>query len=149
MPCNKYYRRDGTPYSDMMDWATDVEGNQLKRVAETTLPDGKWVSTVWLGLCHSFHGLTGEETSDPHLIFETMVFPSEDNLSELAQNRYATEQEALQGHAEMVKEWFPELVPDEDFWIGVRKTEHTLKNLDEVDRGEQQKRRSEMVDDDA
>jgi len=49
------------------------------------------ISTVWLGLNHNFWG------EGPPLIFETMVFPSEETY------RYATEQEALTNHARLVE----------------------------------------------
>ena len=59
---------------------------------------GKLVSTVWLGLDHSFGG-------GPPVIFETMVFPigpdGEMIPSEIATDRYCTEEEALKGHEEM------------------------------------------------
>jgi hypothetical protein len=99
-----YYDRQGNRLT-LMEWAKRYEGKTgdamtaEKRVAETTLPDGTWVSTVWLGLDHSF----GE---GPPLIFETMVFPSKDGpLNELDCDRYSTEAEALAGHAAMVERW--------------------------------------------
>lgn len=93
-----YYDRQGHPMT-LEEWAQSYKtrGAQ-KRVAETTLPDGKWVSTVWLGLDHSFG-------DGPPLIFETMVFESQDHLSDLDCNRYSTEAEALAGHAAMVEKW--------------------------------------------
>lgn len=68
-----------------------------RRVASTTLPDGKLVSTVWLGLDHSFG-------DGPPLIFETMVFPR-GSLSDLECVRYATEEEAIKGHQAVVDRW--------------------------------------------
>jgi hypothetical protein len=71
-----YYRRDGTPYvgtpqdpKGTLQWAKDMENREYARVAETTLKDGTWISTVWIGLDHQF----GEGKP---LIFETMAFPS-------------------------------------------------------------------------
>ena len=49
------------------------------------------VSTVWLGLDHSYDG-------GPPLIFETMVFGGG---LDLEMERYSTEAEALAGHAAM------------------------------------------------
>lgn len=91
-----YYDRQGNPL-EMMDWATRLTID--KRVAETTLPNGRWVSTVWLGLDHSF------APGGPPLIFETMVFPSKGDMGELDCDRYSTEAEALAGHARMVEKW--------------------------------------------
>jgi hypothetical protein len=95
----RYYRKDGTPYPEdgLMEWAKDF-GNDVNRVVkQTTLKNGKWVSTVWLGLDHNYGG------GRPH-IFETMVFPSDNDMGELDQRRYSTEAEALAGHEELCKE---------------------------------------------
>ena len=90
-----YYKRDGTPISDVKEWAEERED---KRVAEDILPDGKRVSTVFLGLNHNW----GEGAP---LIFETMVFPSETEWDDLDMDRYSTEKEAIKGHKKMVKKW--------------------------------------------
>jgi hypothetical protein len=95
-----YYDRQGNPLTTM-EWARMVEKRAdmtYKRVATTTLPDGKWVSTVWVGYNQQY----GE---GPPLIFETMVFRSEDDLSEFDCDRYSTEAEAVEGHARMVAKW--------------------------------------------
>lgn len=68
-----------------------------KRVALDHVGD-VMISTVCLGLDHRFVG-TG-----PPIIFETMIFDSEE--LEDYQERYSTEEEALEGHnraVEMVK----------------------------------------------
>jgi hypothetical protein len=59
-----YYDRQGKPIDGALEWGARLRGP--KRVAETTLPDGTWISTVWLGLDHAWGG-------GPPLIFETMV----------------------------------------------------------------------------
>jgi len=69
-----------------------------KVLRQEHLPGGKWISTVWLGLDHSFSG-------PPPLIFETMVFATRNELSGLDQRRYSTEALALTGHEEMKAEW--------------------------------------------
>lgn len=61
-----------------------------KRVAEATVV-GMWVSTVFLGLDHGY--LDG-----PPLLFETMVFPSKENLSDQLCWRYSTREAAAAGH---------------------------------------------------
>lgn len=87
---DNYYDRQGRR---VLTW------EQLKtierRVARDVLPTGHVVSTVWLGLDHSFRG-------GPPLIFETMVFADEDSFMDLESDRYSTEAEALEGHARMV-----------------------------------------------
>ena len=95
----------------------DRQGNQIsykeydellnptyKRVAETTLPNGLWISTVWMGLDHNWG-------AGPPLIFETMVFENGDMGADLNMARYATEEEAIKGHEEMV-EWAKTWSPD-------------------------------------
>ncbi len=64
-----------------------------RRIAETTLPDGKWVSTVEMYVTY------GKSS------FETMVFPNEDDMSDLDCERYETRDEAILGHLLMVELW--------------------------------------------
>jgi hypothetical protein len=96
------YDRQGKPMS-LEDWGSRLEKDKsYRRVAETTLPNGLYVSTVWLGIDHSF----GE---GPPLIFESMAFqsqaPGEFLGPDLDQMRYSTEEEALAGHKMMVAKW--------------------------------------------
>ena len=70
-----------------------IEDGNYKRVAETKTGNGH-VSTVWLGLDHSFNIGKGRP-----IIFETMVFGGSFDGE---QERYSTEEEALAGHASMV-----------------------------------------------
>ena len=74
-----YYDRQGNPMT-LLEWAQrrfeDKDRTATKRVAETTLPNGRWVSTVWLGLNHNYG-------DGPPLIFETMVFSSRDEMDDL------------------------------------------------------------------
>ena len=65
-----------------------------KRVAESTV-NGMWISTVFLGLDHSHFG-------GPPILFETMVFPSTDELSDLLCWRYPTKAAAAAGHVFLV-----------------------------------------------
>lgn len=95
---SEYYDRHGNPMT-LMEWASRLESRGTdKRVAETTLPNGRWVSTVWLGLNHNFG-------RGRPLIFETMVFASKDDMGELDCDRYSTEAEALAGHEAMCAKW--------------------------------------------
>lgn len=86
-----YYDRDGMPITNNL-WAKLLENSDYKRVAFDKGDNGEKVSTVWLGLDHSF-----DDGDGPPMIFETMVFDSEgeDEYTE----RYSTEDEALAGHA--------------------------------------------------
>ena len=92
------YDRQGNVL-ELMEWAKLFEDNEYCRIAETILPDGKRVSTVWLGLDHQFG-------DGPPLIFETMVFSDKDSEGDdRDQERYSTEAEAIAGHEAMVERW--------------------------------------------
>lgn len=89
----KYYDRNGK----RVELLSQID-NSSKRIGREVLKDGKIVSTIHLGLDHSFG-------DGPPLIFETMVFPDEDSFCQIETIRYATELEAIKGHLEMVKKW--------------------------------------------
>ena len=91
---DKYILRDKTPVPepDLLAWGRWLEkGDRI--VAKTEVGDTK-ISTVFLGLDHSFSG------DGPPILFETMVFgvPLDGEM-----NRYATWDEAEKGHAVMVE----------------------------------------------
>jgi hypothetical protein len=65
-------------------------------VARNLTTHGHLVSTVWLGLDHSW----GE---GPPLIFETMVQTAIGEWAE--QWRYHTEEQAVAGHVRMLERW--------------------------------------------
>jgi len=87
---------DGRPMT-MEQWAQTFENLEYRRIGYTELPGGCRVSTVWLGLDHGF----GES---PPLIFESMVFGPDDS-TDLDCIRYATREEAEQGHSLLVTRW--------------------------------------------
>lgn len=87
-----YYSREGDPIS-LRDWAENRQTAEMKRVART-VSEHFVVSTVYIGIDHNF------AMEGPPLIFETMVFGGE---LEGEMDRYATEEEALRGHEEMVR----------------------------------------------
>lgn len=64
-----YFDKDGSPLG-LWEWARKFEDVEYRRVGLDER-EGIEVSTVWLGLNHSF--LDG-----PLLIFETMVFDNQD-----------------------------------------------------------------------
>lgn len=102
-----YYDKSGNPIN-MKEWIELKSNKKYHRVGKTILPNGNWISTVWLGLDHSY---TDEGSI---LIFETMVFPP-DSFIELDMERYTTEQEAIQGHKNMVEKWSnPDRVDSEE-----------------------------------
>lgn len=97
-----HFDRQGRPMT-FAQWGGVFEClREYKVIRRTRLPDGKWVSTVWLGLDHGFGGRR-------RLIFETMVFSSKRRGHDLDQERYGTELEAIAGHNAMVEKWsFPQ-----------------------------------------
>jgi hypothetical protein len=80
--------------AELMEWARFFEdfSNRLVRKSEVR---GKIVSTVFLGIDHSF------TEYGPPLVFETMVFPGTGSYLEEDVRRYATWDEAVTGHTEM------------------------------------------------
>ncbi|MBT9166763.1 MAG: hypothetical protein DDT19_00087 [Syntrophomonadaceae bacterium] len=95
---NYYVLRDkqAIPVDDVRVWGRAFEKDRVVR--QETLPNGLFVSTVFLGIDHGW-------SEQKPLIFETMVFPSEADLNELDMERYSTWEEAEQGHQEMVEKW--------------------------------------------
>lgn len=97
-----YYKRNGDPYTGseteiLLAYGKDLEDKIIK---QEILPNGKFISTVWLGIDMNHVFGNGKP-----LIFETMVFPERGNYSELDMERYSTEEEALEGHQKMVEKY--------------------------------------------
>ena len=90
----KYILEEKTPVltDDLLEWAKWLE-NADRRVAKTTLPNGVEVSTVFLGLDHSF-------SEGKPLLFETMIFGGEHDTY---QERYTTWEEAEAGHQRAIE----------------------------------------------
>ena len=91
-----FFDKFGKPIIDVLEFEKLLSHKIIK---QDTLPDGKWVSTVWLGTDYSF----GE--SGTPLIFETMVFPKKYDFQDLDMQRYSTLEEAKQGHEAMIKKY--------------------------------------------
>lgn len=77
----------------LLEWAKWFE-NGPRTVARTEIGDAVSVSTVFLGLDHSF-GSNG-----PPILFESLVFGGP---KDGAMERYSTWEEAEKGHAAMVE----------------------------------------------
>lgn len=91
-----YFDKLGNPIS-MLRWGVLHDDYDYVTVAKDTLVVGGIpleVSTVWLGINHAFG-------SSPPVIFETMVFTPAPG--ELYMDRYCTEEQALAGHAEVMR----------------------------------------------
>lgn len=95
---NLCYRMDGTPYPEglegLMQWGEDIQKTKKRTIGRTPLPWGGLISTVWLGIDHSFRG-------GPPLIFESMLFDEKGHSGPM--RRYTTLGEAKRGHEQMVK----------------------------------------------
>lgn len=76
---------------DIVKWAAWFKDAE-RHVKHTKLPGGVHVSTVFLGMDHSFFG-------GPPILFETMIFGGEHDEY---QQRYATWEEAEAGHDKAV-----------------------------------------------
>ena len=79
--------------ADLFKWAEWLESADERHVADEQLTNGVWVSTVFLGLDHSFG-------AGPPLLYETMIFGGPHDQY---QERYATRAEALAGHIKAVE----------------------------------------------
>lgn len=108
-----YYDRNGQPI-DMMTWAKTFEDHEARVVGQHWVR-GWMVSTVWLGLDHSFNPFS----QGPPIIFETMIFPPGDDApegdsiwSEQHCERYATEAAAQAGHDRALAMIVERLGPD-------------------------------------
>lgn len=119
----RHYDRRGNLIT-MREWCGLWEMTGDYRILKQEYVGDYWISTVWLGLDHGF-GLGAP------LIFETMVFnhtmpspppfpstmdpeseefrewsdayPEQTSASDLDMERYATEEQALEGHKQMVR----------------------------------------------
>lgn len=83
---------------DLFEWDRWMESAD-RVVARTTIDTDVRVSTVFLGLDHSFW-VRGEDESNKPIVFETMIFGGP---LDQYQERYATWEEAKIGHDEAVK----------------------------------------------
>lgn len=100
-----YFDRQGKPIS-RKEWCQHLESREYCFVKQDQIGE-ILVSTVWLGLDHSFGG-------DKPILFETMVFGPEGTpeKTDLACWRYSTEQEALEGHARAIAVAQPKVLGD-------------------------------------
>lgn len=90
-----YWDRDGEPIGDVLDWAKLTEDWDYKLVASEEV--GPWtVRTIWSGVDWSF----GD--SERPLIFSTGVWRTAGEINVTEERHWATEAEAIAGHAEVV-----------------------------------------------
>ena len=95
---NTYYLRDGTP-TDVETWRALQGDAGYAQIEKTTLPNGRWISTIWLGVQHQSVPSPG-----PPALFETVVLVV-GSKQPLASVRHATEADARAAHRRLVEEW--------------------------------------------
>lgn len=81
------------PEPDLLKWAAWFEKAD-RHVAKDLLPGGERVSTVFIGMDHSF-----SRVPCPPVLWETMIFGG---AHDEYQERYSSREEALAGHARAV-----------------------------------------------
>lgn len=99
---------------DLITWAMWLEKGRAQRILiQEDLPGGYWISTIFLGLNHSW-----DPKAEP-LWFETMIFSPSDGKPmnfirpgyipehgpEVFTDRYTTLKEALEGHELAKEKW--------------------------------------------
>ena len=86
---------DPVAETDLIVWAKWMERANEDRIVQQTEIGDSVVSTVFLGLDHSF----GDDSGIP-ILYETMVFGGA--LAD-GMDRYSTKDQALEGHRQMCK----------------------------------------------
>jgi len=105
---------DPVPEPDPIKWGIWFETAD-RHVANTRLPNGLVVSTVFLGLDHAFWN------EGPPILFETMVFDEDDGAEDDYTRRYATWDDAAAGHAAIVALVSRRRVRLERYWKAIRR----------------------------
>lgn len=104
----KHYILKGREHEevDLITWAKWFDVRENRKIAYSSSSEGWAVSTVFLGIDHSF----GE---GPELLYETMVFDSGTELDE-DPIRYSTYDAAEKGHEEVLKRLRDLLTPTKE-----------------------------------
>lgn len=95
MTTKAYYKRDGS-VTDIQSWTALQRDVRTIQVDNTRLENGRWVSTIWLGIA--------DQADAKPMIFETSVF-NDETRRRIEKMRHANEAGALQNHALMVRKW--------------------------------------------
>jgi len=105
----KYYKLvDKVPVECSLDEYATSYDRDSRVVGKTSLPNGGFVSTVFLALDHSW------SNDGIPILFETMYFPTE-NFREEDMVRYPTWDEAYEGHRVMVEKHGGSISPKDFF----------------------------------
>lgn len=98
----EFFDKDGKPM-ELLEWARTFEDDQYRQIAKNRV-GAHTVSTVWNG----FDAFRWSD-DEPARIFSTGVFVTADAQKEggfelVEEQTYLTQEEALQGHADLVKQ---------------------------------------------
>lgn len=88
------------------EWGKLHQDHDYRTVAKTDCDDGGMMSTVWLGLNHNYY-------SDELHIFETAFFDKDGECTIVT--RYATEEEAKNGHNSVLALYRVGISPKSEF----------------------------------
>ena len=91
--------------ASMLDWGAYLHSPRRFRLQVIVPPQGRELSTVFLGFDHAFRG--------PPMIYETMIFPTVESADGLECWRYATRESAAVGHREILTALLSTTDPDE------------------------------------
>lgn len=95
---NAYYLRDGSR-TDAETWRSLQADPGYVQVRKTTLSNGRWISTIWLGIDQG-----GAVSRDAPLFFESVVF-DDATRRPLASVRHVSEADACEAHRKLIEEW--------------------------------------------
>lgn len=90
------------PYKVSLEESYKIyQDSAMKVVQQDTLPNGKFVSTVFLGMDHSW-----EDKNNPDykpVLWETMIFPNDESGADEYMERYTSYEDAVEGHQRALK----------------------------------------------
>jgi len=84
--------------NNLMEWAKWFETMYDARIVKKSQVGKREVSTVFLAIDHSFSG----DDSIPPLLYETMIFPSEEDV-DYYQERCSTREQSLEQHQKAIQ----------------------------------------------
>jgi hypothetical protein len=85
------------PVNDTYEYFSWLDEDETRKVVKQEVVNGKYVSTVFLGMDHNYHNFGSP------ILFETMVFPEKGNFSEIYCERCCFYDDALMMHQEAIQ----------------------------------------------
>ena len=93
-----YYLRDGSP-TDAETWKALQADAGYVQVQKTMLPNGRWISTIWLGIDQR-----EALSDDAPFLFESVVF-DDATRRPLATLKHTSEADAVTAHQRLIEQW--------------------------------------------